>query len=113
RFDNPRAVQIRLPGFTMESLVALGITIRDLFADGSEHPERIRVMVDDDYLADLARAVGGTLGGKVGVAPRLFLKKPVGDVLDRCVHRQRTVASAELTDTERNAVRADDIDLDL
>ncbi|WP_280505069.1 BREX system ATP-binding protein BrxD [Nocardia farcinica] len=122
RFDNPRAVQIRLPGFTMESLVALGITIRDLFADGSEHPERIRVMVDDDYLADLARAVGGTLGGKVGVAPRLFLKKLVGDVLDRVdqfpdfdprVHYQLTVASAELTDTERNAVRADDIDLDL
>ena len=32
---------------------------------------------------DLAAAVTGELGGKVGVAPRLFLKKLVGDVLDR------------------------------
>ena len=28
-------------------------------------------------------AVSGSLGGKVGVAPRLFLKKLVSDVLDR------------------------------
>ena len=122
RFDNPRAVQVRLPGFTMESLVALGITIRDLYADGSEDPARIRTVADDAYIADLARAVGGTLGGKVGVAPRIFLKKLVGDVLDRVdqfpdfdprVHYKLTVASSELTDAERNLVRADDIDLDL
>ena len=31
----------------------------------------------------LARAVAGELGGQVGVAPRLFLRKLVGDVLDR------------------------------
>ena len=31
----------------------------------------------------LARAVAGKLGGKVGIAPRLFLKKLVADVLDR------------------------------
>ena len=29
------------------------------------------------------RAVTGKLGGKVGVAPRIFLKKLVADVLDR------------------------------
>ena len=33
--------------------------------------------------AALARKVAGRLGGSVGVAPRLFLKKLVGDVLDR------------------------------
>ncbi|SNY85801.1 P-loop protein of unknown function [Nocardia amikacinitolerans] len=122
RFDNPRAVQLRLSGFTMNSLVALGITIRDLYADGSEHPERIRDVADNAYIADLARAVGGTLGGKVGVAPRLFLKKLVGDVLDRIdqfpdfdprQHYRLTVNTSELTDTERNLVRADDIDLKL
>ncbi|XPR87677.1 BREX system ATP-binding protein BrxD [Streptomyces prasinus] len=130
RFDNPRAVQIRLPGFTQESLVGLGVTIRDLYADAATSPERVRTIVDDAYIADLARAVGGALGGKVGVAPRLFLKKLVGDVLDRVDqfddfdprrHYKLTVASSELTDVERNlaatvvggSASADDIDLEL
>ncbi|MGW4770699.1 BREX system ATP-binding protein BrxD [Nocardia sp. NPDC004278] len=128
RFDNPRAVQLRLPGFTFDSLTALGITIRDLYAAGAEAGPRIQQVADDAYVADLAHAVGGALGGKVGVAPRLFLKKLVGDVLDRIDqfpdfdprhHYRLTVNSTELTDTERNlaAVRpgatADDIVLDL
>ena len=122
RFDNPRAVQIRLPGFTMDSLVTLGITIRDLYAAGAENGERVSAIADDAYIADLARAVTGSLGGKVGVAPRLFLKKLVGDVLDRIdqfpdfdprQHYKLTVGSAELTDMERNLARADDIDLEL
>ncbi|MFE3449922.1 BREX system ATP-binding protein BrxD [Nonomuraea sp. NPDC059194] len=121
RFDNPRAVQVRLPGFTLDSLVGLGVTIRDLYAVGAS--ERIKIMADDAYIADLARAVGGALGGKVGVAPRLFLKKLVGDVLDRIdqfedfdprQHYRLTVTSSELTDVERNlAASADDIDLDV
>jgi hypothetical protein len=121
RFDNPRAAQLRLPGFTLDSLTALGYAIRDLYADGSETPERIRTVADDDYVADLALAVTGKLGGKVGVAPRLFLKKLVGDVLDRVdqfpdfdprQHYRLTLNSTELTAAERNLV-ADDIDLDL
>ncbi|MEU1591269.1 BREX system ATP-binding protein BrxD [Streptomyces sp. NPDC005708] len=111
RFDNPRAVQLRLPGFTHESLVGLGVTIRDLYADGAQAPERIKAVADDAYVADLAAAVGGALGGKVGVAPRLFLKKLVGDVLDRIdqfedfdprQHYRLTVGRTELTDVERN-----------
>ncbi|WP_405694989.1 BREX system ATP-binding protein BrxD [Streptomyces coelicoflavus] len=131
RFDNPRAVQIRLPGFTEESLTGLGATIRDLYADGassSGSAERIKRLADDAYLADLARAVGGALGGKVGVAPRLYLKKLVGDVLDRIdqfddfdprAHYRLTLGSGDLTATERNlaappaAASADDLDLDL
>jgi hypothetical protein len=129
RFDNPRAVQIRLPGFTQESLVGLGITIRDLYAAGAQSPERIVATVDDAYIADLAKAVGGALGGKVEVAPRLFLKKLVGDVLDRVdqfadfdprQHYRLTVESRELTDVERNlaaartaSASADDIELEL
>ncbi|MBF6471621.1 MULTISPECIES: BREX system ATP-binding protein BrxD [Nocardia] len=129
RFDNPRAVQLRLPGFTLDSLTSLGITIRDLYAVGADSAERVERVSDDAYVADLARAVGGALGGKVGVAPRLFLKKLVGDVLDRIdqfpdfdprQHYRLTVNSTELTDTERNLAAgtprdatADDIDLDL
>lgn len=122
RFDNPRAVQIRLPGFTLESLTSLGITIRDLYAAGTDNSARIIEVADDAYIADLAIAVTGSLGGKVGVAPRLFLKKLVGDVLDRIdqfadfdprQHYRLTVGSTELTDTERNLVSADDIDLEL
>ena len=122
RFDNPRAVQVRLSGFTIDSLVGLGVTIRDLYTEGAEAPDRITALADDSYLSDLALAVGGALGGKVGVAPRLFLKKLVGDVLDRIDqfedfdprrHYRLTVSSTELTDVERNLAAAGDVDLDL
>jgi hypothetical protein len=122
RFDNPRAVQIRLPGFTIESLVELGGRVRGLYADGSSAPARIRVLVDDAYLDQLAHAVAGGLGGKVGVVPRLYLKKLIGDVLDRVdqfpdfdprQHYAPTISVVEMTDVERNAASADDITLDL
>ncbi|WP_328846442.1 BREX system ATP-binding protein BrxD [Streptomyces sp. NBC_00258] len=123
RFDNPRAVQLRLSGFTLDSLVSLGITIRDLYAEGASSPERVKAVVDEAYIADLAKAVGGALGGKVGVAPRLFLKKLVGDVLDRVdqfndfdprSHYALTVNSGELNEIERNAAASpDDIELEL
>ncbi|MFB7393552.1 BREX system ATP-binding protein BrxD [Streptomyces sp. NPDC056191] len=124
RFDNPRAVQLRLSGFTLDSLVALGITIRDLYALGSTAPERIASRADDRYITDLAQAVGGALGGRVGVAPRIFLKKLVGDVLDRVdqfddfdprQHYALTVDATEMNDIERNASasRADEVELEL
>ncbi|MFJ8753538.1 BREX system ATP-binding protein BrxD [Streptomyces sp. NPDC102441] len=124
RFDNPRAVQLRLPGFTLDALIELGSRVRDIYAADSRGAERIRTVVDDAYLGDLARAVAGGLGGKAGIAPRLFLKKLVGDVLDRVdqfpdfdprTHYALTLTSAELTDVERNAAveQADDIVLEL
>ncbi|WP_326563875.1 BREX system ATP-binding protein BrxD [Micromonospora peucetia] len=122
RFDNPRAVQIRLSGFTVDSLVELGGRVRDLYADGSAAPDRVRRLVDDGYLGDLARAVAGGLGGKVGVAPRLFLKKLVGEVLDRVdqfpefdprQHYALTLTASEMTDVERNAGSADEVALEL
>lgn len=124
RFDNPRAVQIRLPGFTLDSLVEVGRKVRDLFADGAPDPQRLRSVVDDDYLAVLARAVTGELGAKVGIAPRLYLRKLV-DVCDRVEMTADfdprrdyplTVVDAELTDVEREARAAssvDDIELDI
>ena len=35
RFDNPRAVQVRLPGFDRDALLTLGAKVRDLYAAGS------------------------------------------------------------------------------
>ncbi len=78
RFDNPRAVQLRLPGFDRAALHEVGVRVRDLYADGADAPERVRRLVDDSAIDRLARAVTGELGGRVGVAPRVFLKKLVG-----------------------------------
>jgi hypothetical protein len=124
RFDSPRAVQLRLPGFDLSRLGELGRNIRDLYAQQATHPERIAHAVDDAYIAQLATAVTGGLGGHVGVAPRLFLRKLVADILDRVdefedfdprKHYALTVSSAELSDIERNAAAssADDIKLDM
>ncbi|NMR20261.1 BREX system ATP-binding protein BrxD [Cellulomonas fimi] len=132
-FDNPRAPQIRLPGFSLASLVELGSRVRDIYVTGADAPERVRAQIDDAYVADFAVTVAGRLGDKVGVAPRLFLKKLI-DVMDRVDQFDAfdprrdyslTVASSELTDTEREAshrgdlrapaapVGVDDIELDV
>ena len=135
RFDNPRAVQIRLAGFDRASLESLGAKVRNLYADGASEPARVRSLVDDVYIGDLAGAVAGGLGGKVGLAPRIFLKKLVGDLLDRVdqfpdfdprKHYAPTLSTEELSPEERNAAgssrahyptgyasTADDVDLDL
>ncbi len=82
RFDNPRAPQIRLPAFDLDRLVEVGTRVRDIFADGSPAADRIRGLVDNELLADLAGAVAGRLGGQVGIVPRLYLRKLVAEVLD-------------------------------
>lgn len=133
RFDSPRAVQLRLAGFDLDRLTELGRTVRNLYADAARNRDRVSSTVDDSYVADLATAVTGELGGRVGVAPRLFLRKLVADVLDRVdefddfdprKHYALTVSRADLTESERNALaagpgrggaasHADDIELDL
>lgn len=125
RFDNPRAVQIRLKGFDRQSLEEVGAKVRDLYAQNSDASERVTTLADDSYLADLANAVTGNLGGKIGIAPRIFLKKLVGEVLDRIdqfddfsprEHYALTISDTELTDVERASKAADgvnDIELDL
>ena len=121
RFDNPRAPQVRLRGFDLDSLGEVGRKVRDIYASGSSAPGRISTLCDDPYILTLATAVSGSLGGKVGVAPRLFLKKLVSDVLDRVDqfpdfdprrHYELTLSSAEMTDAERGA-SVDDIELPL
>lgn len=128
RFDNPRAIQIRLTGFTLDSLGELGRKVRSLYAAGASASDRVSFTVDDAYVAELASAVTGGLGGQVGVAPRIFLRKLV-DVLDRVdqfddfdprKHYTLTLSSVELTEVERNVANAarpadsaDEVDLDL
>ncbi|MEV7460156.1 BREX system ATP-binding protein BrxD [Streptomyces rubiginosohelvolus] len=123
RFDSPRAVQLRLAGFDLESLTELGVKVRDVYTGVARRPERLAARVDDAYLAELARAVTGSLGGKVGIAPRLYLRKLVVDVMDRVdefedfdprAHYALTLNSSELNETERSAATgAGDIELDL
>jgi hypothetical protein len=127
RFDNPRAVQVRLSGFDLAKLTTLGCVVRDLYADGAAEAERVRRVVDDAYVAELARAVTGGLGGRAGIAPRVFLRKLVEQVLDRAdqfagfdprQHYHLTLTGSELTEVERNAwaqkaADADDVELDL
>lgn len=119
RFDNPRAVQIRLPGFNLDRLCLVGSKIRDIFQQHARAPKRIATLCDDPYVRELASAVTGKLGGKVGVAPRIFLKKLVADVLDRVEqfpdfnprqHYALTIAETELTPVERQAMGASDVD---
>ena len=119
RFDNPRAVQIRLPGFDLERLSLVGTKVRDIFQQHSAAPQRIASACEDAYVRQLAEAVTGKLGGKVGVAPRIFLKKLVGDILDRVdqfpefnprEHYALTIAETELTPVERQAMGASNVD---
>jgi hypothetical protein len=119
RFDNPRAVQIRLAPFDQGSLVAVGKRVRDIYAAMQPNENRLRAAVTDEYIETLARAVTGGLGGKVGVAPRLFLKKLVADVLDRVdlhesfdprQHYSLTLTESEMTANERAAAGATSVD---
>ena len=123
RFDNPRAVQIRLAAFDNAALMTVGRRVREIYAEGRPQEQRLQRVVDDRYLDILSKAVAGGLGGKVGVAPRLFLKKLVADVLDRVelhadfdpqLHYTLTLAETEMSVIERAAASAasvDDIDL--
>ena len=123
QFDNSRAVQIRLPGFDLNKLSEVGCKVRSIYQEQSQAAERIGDLVDDAYIDMLAKNLTGELGGRVGIAPRLFLKKLVADVLDRVdqypdfdprKHYELTLAEKEMTPVERAATPAasvDDIEL--
>jgi hypothetical protein len=122
RWDNPRAPQVRLLGFQPDSLSELGRRVRDIYATSSPASGRIANLVTDDYLGVLADTVAGQLGGRVGIAPRLYLRKLV-DLLDKLEQfpgfvpddaARASIAAAELNDDERAVVggTVDDIQLD-
>jgi hypothetical protein len=125
RFDNLRDVQVRLFPFNQARLLEVGRKVRDLYPAAA--PERVHAKVTDDIIAGLAKGVAGKLGGKVGVAPRIFLKKLVLNVIDKVDDfedfdpvRDYTLVidpQTELTPEERAAMAGtatpDDIALDL
>ena len=97
----------------------MGEKIRDIYRQHSQSSERVSSYCDDGYVQQLAEAVTGKLGGKVGIAPRIFLKKLVADILDRIdqfpefnprEHYSLTVNEQELTPVERHAAGASDVD---
>jgi hypothetical protein len=119
RFDNPRAPQIRLSPFNLDMMIEVGAKVRDLFADGSSASERVRKIADDALIRSLAEGVSGSLGGKTGIAPRIFLKKLVADLLDRIeLHEafdprkdyRLTIREDELSTEERNSMPANSIE---
>ncbi len=123
RFDSARAPQIRLLPFDLERMVEVGRRVRDLYPTSA--PERMAARVGDEVVRGLAEKVAGRLGGKVGIAPRIFLKRLV-DVLDRVdehpdfdptVRLDLAIEPGEMTPEERVAAglerTVDDIQLDL
>ncbi len=119
KFDNPRAVQVRLSAFDFDRLCEVGRKVREVYVMHANAPDRLAAKAGDAYIDELARAVAGRLGGKVGVAPRIFLKKLVADILDRIdqfpdfdphQHYKLTIQDTELTATERQAASATNVD---
>ena len=124
RFDNPRAVQLRLPGFDLAALYEVGARVRDLYSDGSPH----RRTASSGVRRRLHRHFGASRHRRPWWAGRngpAVLKKLVADVLDRVdqfaefnprVDYRLTVNESELTEIERNARAAatvDDVELDV
>jgi hypothetical protein len=116
-------LQLRLPPFDHDRLLEVGLKVRDLYLADCQTPDRVKRLANDQFIDRLAHSVAGKLGGKVGIAPRLFLKKLVSDVLDRIdqfadfdptQHYQLTINTNELTTIEREAQAktVDDIELD-
>lgn len=125
RFDNPRAPQIRLSPFKHDALVEVGQKVRSIFVSGIPDGERVLKMVDDRLISALATGISGRLGGDVGLAPRIFLKKLVLELLDVVElkpdfnpreHYKPVIAGEEMNDAEKSAagpVSADEIELNL
>jgi len=119
RFDNPRAPQVRLSAFQRPQLIEVGRKVREIYCSHCKNVDRIIDRVDDGYVKTLADAVAGSLGGKVGIAPRIFLKKLVAEVLDKVdlfddfeprAHYRLTLSEAELSTNERAASQASSVD---
>ncbi len=123
KFENYKAPQIRLKPFTFERMIEVGRKIRDLYP--SKHAERIATKVPDEVITHLANGVAGKLGGKIGIAPRIFLMRLVDmidlvdqhEAFDPMADYDVVVSASEMRPEEREAAgierSVDDIELDL
>jgi hypothetical protein len=80
RFDNLKAPQVRLTPFTDDRLLTVGTRVRDLYP--AKNSARVTDRVDDAFLKALVSQVTAGFGGKVALAPRMFLRELI-DVIDR------------------------------
>jgi hypothetical protein len=121
--DSTRAVQVRLLPFDMERLVGVGLKVRELY--DADDMARLAKALDEPFIRALATQVTGKLGGKVGVAPRIFLRKLV-QVMDQVdehptfnpvAHYKLDLKPTELNPEELSAAgverSVEDIELDL
>jgi hypothetical protein len=123
RFDSTRAPQIRLLPFDLDRMVEVGQKIRTLYPAKAQ--ARVTSQLSDSVLRSLADGIAGKLGGKVGMAPRIYLKRLVGllDQIDEHPDFDLTrdyefeLRADELTAEERTAAQMvpsiDDIELEL
>jgi hypothetical protein len=80
RWDNLRATQVRLLPFAEDKLLEVGRRVRNLYP--AKETARVASRVDDRFLAALVAQITAGFGGKVSLAPRLFLRELI-DVMDR------------------------------
>lgn len=115
RWDNLRAPQVRLSAFTEERLLTVGRRVRDLYP--AKQPERVAAKVDDAFLSALVAQITTGFGGKIALAPRLFLRELI-DVMDRVdlhegfeprEHYALALDDAKLTPEELAAKHGSDI----
>jgi hypothetical protein len=121
-FVNAKAVQIGLEPFSIEKMIEVGQKVRDLYPSDAE--DRIAARVTDAVIEKLARGVAGKLGGKIGIAPRIFLMRLV-DLIDYVDQHEAfdpedyplVIQATQMTEEERTAAgierTVDDIELDL
>ena len=113
RWDNLRAAQVRLLPFDQDRLFAVGQRVRDLYP--TAQPSRLQSTVSDGFLRSLVQQVTTGFGGRVAVAPRMFLRE-LTDVLDRVdqhqdfdpvMHYKLTLDEAQLDPEELAAARGE------
>lgn len=118
RWDNLRAPQVRLLPFAEERLLTVGRRVRALYP--ARNGERVATRVDDSFLAALVTQVTAGFGGKVALAPRLFLRELI-DVMDRVdlheaywpsEHYRLELDDAKLTDQELAAKHGRPLELE-
>jgi hypothetical protein len=108
RFDNLRAIQVRLTPFDEARLFEVGRRVRDLYP--AVHPDRVLDRVSDAFLQGLVSQVTAGFGGKVTVAPRVFLRELV-DVIDRVEQHDAYDPAAHYKLTlDRETLTADEVD---